>query len=603
MQSAHALTLTNLTTDDVDVMGSSLATFDTTDNVWKLNGDQTLDATKNYILTDKLFVDNGDTLTIPAGTKIYSTLEDQGTSDKADDEFGAIVVTRGSNIEALGTSAQPIVMTTINALEADRGQDIDGDSVVASAPTKDDRGLWGGLIVLGEANVYNYSAPGVRIGENAIEGFAPAAAPDDDNDGRVDIIEYGGSDDADDSGTIQYVSIRHGGYEFAAGDEINGLTLGGVGSGTTIDHVEVLSNSDDGIEFFGGTVDMKYALVSFVKDDALDIDEGYTGRIQYVCVLQTTTVGSVEDSDHGGEWDGNDGGDDGDVVSAPVISNVTFIGDNEGDHGLKFDDFYAGELYNSVVTNFADLLTVTGDGTLAAPPTITNVSTDVSNALEGDNNTVESFVAGQFDTVSDVELNQIDLASFEFDPRPALTSPLLSSTVTDLNASDSFFDVTSYRGAFDASTNWALGWTGTDAYGHFVDVASGGDFASFATQYGVVGGPTDDDDSDGLSNDYERLFGLDPTSASSVAPVTSNTVAADGKVSYTRRDDALTGASYEVYYSTDLSGWTLDSAASQVAGAVDADNVETVEVTLSNAALATAVDGRLFVRIEAVTGN
>ncbi|MDP0492188.1 MAG: hypothetical protein Q7Q71_14155, partial [Verrucomicrobiota bacterium JB023] len=469
--------LTNLTGDDVDVMASELVSFDSSLGVYVLNGSQTLDSTKNYILTDRLFVTDGNVLTIPAGTKIYNTTNDFGTADKADDEFGSIVITRGSQIVAEGTAAAPIEFTTIRELEAERGMDMDSDSVAGLMPTKADRGLWGGLVILGNARTYNYSAPGVLIGENVIEGFAPSVSPDADNDGRADIIEYGGTNDEESSGILTYVSIRHGGYEFETDNEINGLTLGGVGSGTTLEYIEVMSNSDDGIEFFGGTANLKYALVSFVKDDGFDLDEGYTGNIQFACVIQTPTDtdsddNSIQDSDHGGEWDGNVGGDTNDFQTAPTIANITFIGDNEGDHAFKIDDFFAGSVYNGAVTSFADLVTVTGDAVLNDTASFTNVSTDVSNALEADNVSVESVLAAQFTDASStgVGLNFVDVANALYDPRPAADSVLLAANgaaVTDLSA-DSFFEVTDYQGAFSQGSNWALGWTGTDALGHFL---------------------------------------------------------------------------------------------------------------------------------------
>ncbi|MDP0490613.1 MAG: hypothetical protein Q7Q71_06150, partial [Verrucomicrobiota bacterium JB023] len=473
-QSADALTLQNLTADDVDVMNSGLVTL--VNGNYQLDGSQTLDSSKNYILTAPLFVMDGDTLTIPAGTKFYSTFDDYGTESKSDDDFGSLIITRGAQIDAAGTAAAPIEFTTIRELEAERGVDMDEDSVAGPMPTKADRGLWGGVVLLGNAKTYNYSAPGVLIGENIIEGFASSISVDVDNDERADIIEYGGSNDADSSGTMTYVSIRHGGYEFKADNEVNGLTLGGVGSGTTLEHIEVMSNSDDGIEFFGGTANLKYALVSFVKDDGFDLDEGYTGNIQFACVIQTPTdtdsnSNSIQDSDHGGEWDGNVGGDTNDFQTAPTIANITFIGDNESDHAFKIDDFFAGSVYNGAVTSFADLITVTGDAVLNDTASFTNVSTDVSNALEADNSAVESVLAAQFTDASStgVGLNFVDVANALYDPRPAADSVLLAANgaaVTDLSA-DTFFEVTDYQGAFSQGSNWALGWTGTSDLGHF----------------------------------------------------------------------------------------------------------------------------------------
>ena len=477
--------LANLGPDDVDLINSSLVTFDAVQGVFVIDGDQTLDASKNYIMTDKLFITDGNTLTIPAGTKIYNTFNDLGTAARADDKFGSIVVTRGSKIDAQGTATAPIIITAIAELEAARGTDIDADGEVSSAPTRFDRGLWGGLVLLGNANVYNYSAAGAanRIGENEIEGFAPAFAPDADSDGRTDIIEYGGDDDTDDSGTLRYVSIRHGGYEFEANQEVNGLTLGGVGSGTTLEFIEVMSNSDDGIEFFGGTVNLKNALVAFCKDDGFDIDEGYTGKLQFIAVLQNPTGpdsngDDVQDSDHGAEWDGNVGGNADDFQSAPTIANLTFIGDNEGDRAFKIDDFFAGRICNGVATGFPDLIEVTSDSANGGTAVFENVTTDIPNALPADAvlAITEGAVAAGFTTVADVMLSRVDIANASFDLRPAAGSPLLSAATTDVAAIDAFFVNTDYQGAFSSDENWAAGWTGVSALGIFDPVVPVAEF-------------------------------------------------------------------------------------------------------------------------------
>ncbi|TAE88221.1 MAG: hypothetical protein EAZ65_06460, partial [Verrucomicrobia bacterium] len=145
-----------------------------------------------YILTDKVFVTNGATLTIEPGTKVYSTLDTKGTPLKDDDAFGSLVITRGSKINAAGTAEEPIVFTTTDELEATTQSDIDGDGTVAEAPTATTAGRWGGIVVLGSSTVANYNSSG-NIGENRIEGFQPAASADLDLDGRADVIEYGGA--------------------------------------------------------------------------------------------------------------------------------------------------------------------------------------------------------------------------------------------------------------------------------------------------------------------------------------------------------------------------------------------------------------------------
>ncbi|NNL32327.1 MAG: hypothetical protein HKO80_03880, partial [Flavobacteriaceae bacterium] len=177
-----------------------------------------------------------------------------------------------------------------------------------------DRGLWGGLLVLGNAPC-SFSGD---ISEAQIEGI-----PADDTFGL-----YGGTDAADNSGVIQYISIRHGGALIGEGNEINGLTLGGVGTGTIIENIEVVANVDDGIEFFGGTVNVSNLLVWAQGDDAIDIDQAYSGTIDNAVVV----LGDF--SDHALEIDGPEGTTDGSFT----LQNVTLIGNTTTDKG-EYADF------------------------------------------------------------------------------------------------------------------------------------------------------------------------------------------------------------------------------------------------------------------------
>ena len=343
-------------------------------NVKAITANTTWTKDNIYILKDKVFVTNGATLTIEPGTKIYSTLNTKNTVGKDDDQFGALVITRGAKIDARGTADQPIVFTTTDELEAATGDDIDGDTNISSLPTATTAGRWGGIVILGNAPIASYSGS-TNVGENRIEGFQPASSADLDTDGRADVIEYGGATAADNSGTLQYVSIRHGGYVYdaAAGSEINGLTLGGVGSGTTIDHIEVYANADDGIEFFGGTVNTSHIVLAFNQDDGFDIDEGYKGTNQFWFGIQAPkTESNASGHDNGGEWDGVTGTiADNATNSAPVIYNATFIGsgitadlgNDKGNNAIYIDDRFKGKVYNSVFDDFReDLIESSSDG-------------------------------------------------------------------------------------------------------------------------------------------------------------------------------------------------------------------------------------------------
>ena len=210
-----------------------------------ITADKTLDASKTYFMTEQVFVKNGAELTIPAGTTIKSF--------RADPKRAAptLVIEQGAKITAKGTASEPITFTS--ALPASQLPLI---------------GTWGGVILLGKAPI----AGSVAGSTDSIEGLPTG-------DGI-----YGGNAADDNSGTMQYVRIWYGGSEISTDNEINGLTLGGVGSGTTLDHIEIAYNYDDGIEFFGGTANVKYLSVLFCGDDGIDTDQGYRGKIQYAVV-------------------------------------------------------------------------------------------------------------------------------------------------------------------------------------------------------------------------------------------------------------------------------------------------------------------------------
>lgn len=243
-----------------------------------ISANETWTANKIYILQGKVVVGDQVTLTIEPGTIIKGAA---GAGSLA----SALVVQRGAKLIANGTAEKPIIMTTIK----------DNIAIGQTAGTNLDEkitGEWGGLIILGKAPISAGSGA-----EAQIEGI-----PADDTYGA-----YGGSDIADNSGSIKYLSLRHGGALIGEGNEINGITLGGVGNATVIENVEVIGNEDDGIEFFGGSVNVKNALVWAQKDDAYDIDQTYSGTIDGFIYI------AGADSDHGFEIDGpeNDINNDG----------------------------------------------------------------------------------------------------------------------------------------------------------------------------------------------------------------------------------------------------------------------------------------------------
>jgi len=278
---------------------------------------------KIWILGARVAVTNGATLTIEPGTVIKGQA---GTGPNAT----ALIIARNAKINAVGTATAPIIFTSI-ADEIQPGQ--------IASPNLDPTlsGLWGGLIVLGNAPISADAA------EMQIEGI-PASDPSG---------LYGGTTAADNSGTLKFVSIRHGGANIGEGNEINGLTLGGVGSGTTVENIEIVANQDDGVEFFGGTVTVKNILVWNVGDDCFDTDQAFAGTIDnFVGICGSAT-------DHGLEIDGPEGT----MLAGHTVMNGTIKGSSVAELG----DFRAsalGSFSNIYFFNFPDP-TVAGRGDLS----------------------------------------------------------------------------------------------------------------------------------------------------------------------------------------------------------------------------------------------
>jgi hypothetical protein len=261
--------------------------------------DETWESECIYVLNNKVVVPDGVTLTIEPGTIIKGT---SGTGSLA----SALVVARGGKVLANGSASQPIVFTSTAdniTVGESNGTNLD----------QNDRGLWGGLIVLG----YAPSSFAGDVDALQIEGI-----PAEDTWGL-----YGGNNPNDNSGVYKYVSIRHGGALIGEGNEINGLTLGGVGAGTEIDNIEVVGNVDDGIEFFGGTVDASNLLVWAQGDDAIDIDQAYSGTIDNVVVH----LGDI--SDHAFEIDGPEGSLNGSFT----LQNASIFGNGITENGEYAD--------------------------------------------------------------------------------------------------------------------------------------------------------------------------------------------------------------------------------------------------------------------------
>jgi len=280
-----------------------------------INRDLTLTNDVAWILNGRVIVESGVTLTINPGTIIKG---ENGQGALA----SVLLIARGAEIQANGTAASPIVFTSIldnvnvGEFESTLNVDVSGEL-----------GLWGGVLILGNAPIFADAA------EVQIEGI-----PSSVTEGL-----YGGTDAADNSGSFTYVSIRFTGQQLGPGNELQGLTLGGVGSGTTVSHVESINSADDGVEIFGGSVNISNFIVLNPEDDGFDTDQGWSGtatNIVYIGAIGEANGGTY-DSDHGFELDGPEG-DTGGTDQIGKFRNATIWGRSASD----FADLRDGATYD-----------------------------------------------------------------------------------------------------------------------------------------------------------------------------------------------------------------------------------------------------------------
>ncbi len=309
-----ALTSCDKDDDDNTSMGcsnSEVMASDTTANgtqiIYKdcnVTSSETWSKDNIYVLRSRITVTSGATLTIQPGTVIKGA-PGAGASSTA------LVVAKDGKIMAEGTASEPIIFTST-------ADNIEPGQIESPNLKPDNNGQWGGVIILGDAHI-SASAEEVQI-----EGI-----PTSDQNGL-----YGGSNDTHSSGTFAYVSIRHGGTNIGAGNEINGLTLGGVGSGTDIHHIEIVANQDDGIEWFGGTVNVSNVLVWNCGDDGLDTDQDWTGNCDNFLIV-TPQGGSAFELD----------GPEGPAATGThtFTRGTVYAGDNI-DHLVDWDDDTNAEL-------------------------------------------------------------------------------------------------------------------------------------------------------------------------------------------------------------------------------------------------------------------
>lgn len=422
-----AQTVCNLT----GVITSNLTLPRVTNVVYRING--RVDVGRDLGAAGNLATGVSATLTVDPGVTLFG--------DVAGD---MLIVNRGSRISAIGTASNPIVFTG--------KEDVEG---TANADTSDR--LWGGVIILGRAPTRGCNTAvqqGTVDCQNAIEGVTAATGRD---------ALYGGATSNDNSGTLRYVQIRYPG-EFmssaAAGDDLNGLTLGGVGTGTDISYVQVHNSGDDGIEIFGGTVNLRHIVITGALDDSLDTDEGWTGNVQFLAIRQTVT-GRNGGPDRLFEWSNRAVSSlAGTLHTNPTISNVTGIGVRQNASGANLQAISfnntggtpggSGRVVNGVFTG-SNTCAALGTANTSPAPRFDSVLFDCPVAPDAAS--LAFINAGTNNTTTTAN----SLTGFLPGPvesgRPAVNPTTLGS----------FFTAANYIGAFSPtetlSSNWASAWT------------------------------------------------------------------------------------------------------------------------------------------------
>lgn len=378
-------------------------------------------------------INPGTKLTIPAGTKVVGLPEEIGGSP------AAIIAQRGTSAEAPsgqliadGTATSPIVFTSSKSA-GQRG-----------------RSDWGGVLLLGNAETNLTSDNGTIEGTGGSYGWGGAlsAAKNDDN-----------------SGILRYVRIEYGGTVVSLDNEINGLTMGAVGNGTTIDYVQSHMIADDGFEWFGGTVNAKHLVSSGNDDDGFDMDFGYSGNLQYLFVMQDPLK-----ANRGFEIDNDGDGSTNAPFTSAKVANVTIVGAgvDKTPAGEDNDGFYLRRnnklnIWNAISTNFRYAMVIDGAAT-------------VQNAKNGELFVKQSILHGRsgsylakpagedYSSVtggwSNVEEDPM-LVSIDFsNPQPKPTNSK-AANIGAVPTSNGFFTANNYAGAFDPSSNsyWFSGWT------------------------------------------------------------------------------------------------------------------------------------------------
>jgi hypothetical protein len=387
-------------------------------------GNETWTNTNYYVLRGAVFVPQGATLNIEAGTRVIGESGSVGT----------LIVSRGARLNAVGTAAAPIVFTSDQPV-GQRG-----------------RGDWGGIIINGRAPI-NFES-----GEAAGEG---------------DTGVYGGTDENDNSGVLRYVRVEFSGVEFSPDNELNGIAFQGVGRGTQVDHVQAHMSRDDALEWFGGTVDGKYIVASNAADDSIDWTFGWRGRLQFVAVTQRG-----DDADNGIEADNNEFNNNVLPRSHPQIYNITLCGDpdrNEGGESPRAANLRRGTAFtirNFLVTGFKTVGFQIETTNAATTGQVNNGTSQMGAGVAWNIPTpmhasVTTYInSGRFPNirvnqdpgVSTAACSNHEAPNFQ----PSSIASLAGGQIAPITPpNDGFFEVTTYIGAVAPAPapDWTRGWT------------------------------------------------------------------------------------------------------------------------------------------------
>ena len=413
--------------------------------------DYTLDSSMQYTFKGVVQVGTGNNVATakatPAEIKAAgATLEIPAGMDVRFDSDGVLLITRGSKIIANGTAQQPITFSS-----ADDGFDGEGE--------------WGGIVIQGFAPQYGAGNTGACFGAGTVCNV--------EGEGGQDISVYGGNEPDDNSGVLRYVRIAEGGLVAGPNNEVNGLTLQGVGHETTLEYIHVHGNLDDGVEWFGGTANAKYLVLTNNDDDDIDFDEGYKGNIQYALIIKNQTKVAPTGSNDPRGIEANSSDDEYVPQTEAVLANVTILGgpvDNNADHskgqqpGMRLRGAVKADIFNSAVKNFdtgcirIDDADIDGDGAgTTIEPSVVDLTNVFGDCQDG------FYDKRAADTESNIGAQTISLDDAYAINESFATLSSAPSITAVANGSGFQFDQTAYVGAVAPGTTaanaWWAGWT------------------------------------------------------------------------------------------------------------------------------------------------